>query len=259
MEVTLFSLEWRPEKLMERVYTRFGINIKENGLILTKAYDVYQPEELYYLLIGLELQDFKSYLDEMELSVEKIKNDMLEKDLDAFNFLLSDNYEYAHRIDMRYPHLLKNSVFLSLYSLLEDVLFRFFETCNYRLKKDVKIKENGNIPIIDKYFRGIEDVLKFKIPNNFKKEFSNYRKVRNCIAHKRGYVTWGGVTDGKILNVISNLFDKGVSLSENKKGIILDDKACYIFIAEIEKIFKLLCEVLIKEEFKIGMHMDEKS
>ncbi|KIL30088.1 hypothetical protein B4067_0696 [Bacillus subtilis subsp. subtilis] len=81
-------------------------------MILTKAYDVYQPEELYYLLIGLELQDFKSYLDDMELSVEKIKNDMLEKDLDAFNFLLSDNYEYAHRIDMRYPHLLKNSVFL---------------------------------------------------------------------------------------------------------------------------------------------------
>ena len=38
--------------------------------------------------------------------------------------------------------------------------------------------------------------------------------------------------------------------SRAKKDLRLD---------EIEKIFKLLCEVLIKEEFKIGMHMDEKS
>lgn len=245
---------------MGKVYTRLGIDVKdENGGIYTTVYDVHRPEDLYYLMIGLELQDFKSYLDDMKLSVEKIKKEMLERDSLALNFLLSDNYEYAHRIDMRYPHLLKNSVFISLYSLLEDVLFKFFETCKSRLKKDVKLSEDKKISLLTKYFIGIEEALDYKISNNIKKELSNYRKVRNCIAHKRGYVTWDGVTDEPVLRAISNLFDNGISLSDNRRGIILDDKACYIFIDKIENIFKLLCEVLIKEEIKIGMHKVEKS
>lgn len=245
---------------MGKVYTRLGIDVKEgNGFTYTKVYDVHQPEELYYLLIGLELQDFKSYLDDMKLSVERIKNDMLARDIHALNLLLSDNYEYAHRIDMRYPHLLKNSVFISLYSLIEDVLFKFFETCKSRLKKDVKLSEDKKISMLTKYFIGVEEALNYKIPNNIKKELSNYRKVRNCIAHKRGYVTWDGVTDERVLKAISNLFNNGISLSENRRGIILDDKACYIFIDKIENIFKLLCEVLIKEEIKIGIRKGEKS
>ncbi|MGZ9583807.1 hypothetical protein [Paenibacillus marinisediminis] len=245
---------------MRKMYTRYGVDITVDGLICTKDYDVHQPEELYYLLIGLDLQDFKSYLDDMKLSVEKIKNEMLKKDLQVFNLLLSDNYEYANRIDLRYPNLLKNSVFISLYSLLEDTLFRFFETCKSRLKKDVELK-NGNKKkaIITKYFEGIEEALNYKIPNNFSEKFSDYRIIRNCIAHKRGYVTWLGVPDRKVLNAIDQLFDKGISLSENKKGIILDDNACYIFIDEIENIFKILSEVLIQEELRIGMNKGEKS
>lgn len=237
---------------MGKIYTRFGIDMAcVNGGIVTKAYNVHEPEELYYKLIGLELQDFKSYLDDMKVSVEKIKNEMLERDLDALNFLLSNDYEYAHRIDMRYPHLLNNSVFISIYSLLEDVLFRFFETCKYRLKKDVKLKENKKLSILTKYFSGIEEALNYRVPYNYKKEFSNYRKVRNCITHKRGYVTWAGVTDEKLLIAVNGLSDRGISLSENKKGIILSEEACDDFIIEIEKLFRLLCEVLIKEESKL--------
>ncbi|MFJ7407577.1 MULTISPECIES: hypothetical protein [unclassified Lysinibacillus] len=237
---------------MGKIYTRFGIDIPcVGGGIVTKAYNLHEPEELYYKLIGLELQDFKCYLDDMKVSVEKIKNEMLERDLDAFNLLLSNDYEYAHRIDIRYPHLLNNSVFISIYSLLEDVLFRFFETCKYRLKKDVKLKENKRLSILSKYFSAIEEALNYNISNNFKKEFSNYRKVRNCIIHKRGYVTWAGVTDETVLMAVKSLSDKGISLSDNKKGINLSEEACDSFIIEIEKLFRLLCEVLIKEESKL--------
>lgn len=236
---------------MEERYTRFGIDAKDaNGVISTRVYNMHKPLDLYYRLIGLELQDFKSYLDDMKISVEKIKNEMLERDVDAFNYFLSNNYEYAHRIDIRYPNLLNNSVFISIFSLLEDVLFRFFETCKYRLKIDVKLKEKKKEPILTKYLSGIEEALNYRIPNHFKNELSNYRKVRNCITHKRGYVTWAGVTDENLLIAINGLSDKGISLSENKKGIILSEEACGNFIIEIEKLFRLLCEVLIKEESK---------
>lgn len=239
---------------MGKIYTRFGIDIPcVGGGIVTKVYNLKEPEELYYKLIGLELQDFKSYLDDMKISVEKIKYEMLERDVDAFNYILSNNYEYAHRIDIRYPNLLNNSVFISIFSLLEDVLFRFFETCKYRLKIDVKLKEKKKEAILTKYLSGIEKALNYPIPYNFKQEFSNYRKVRNCITHKRGYVTWAGVTDENLLIAVKGLSDKGISLSENKKGIILNEEACNNFILEIEKLFKLLCEVLIKEESKLDV------
>ncbi|WP_223553477.1 hypothetical protein [Lysinibacillus sphaericus] len=211
---------------MGKIYTRFGIDIPcVGGGIVTKTYNLHEPEELYYKLIGLELQDFKSYLEDMKISVEKIKNEMLERDVGAFNYILSNNYEYAHRIDIRYPNLLNNSVFISIFSLLEDVLFRFFETCKYRLKIDVKLKEKKKEPILTKYLSGIEKALNYTIPYNFKRDFSNYRKVRNCITHKRGYVTWAGVTDENLLIAVNGLLDKGVSLSENKKGIILSEEA----------------------------------
>ncbi|MFB2516114.1 hypothetical protein [Lysinibacillus sp. OTC-L20] len=237
---------------MEERYTRFGIDAKDaNGVISTRVYNMHKPLDLYYRLIGLELQDFKSYLDDMKISVEKIKNEMLERDVDAFNYFLSNNYEYAHRIDIRYPNLLNNSVFISIFSLLEDVLFRFFETCKYRLKIDVKLKVKKKEPILTKYLSGIEEALNYRIPNHFKNELSNYRKVRNCITHKRGYVTWAGVTDENLLIAVNGLSDKGISLSENKKGIILSEEACDYFIAEIEKLIRLLCEVLIQEELKM--------
>ncbi|WP_102692347.1 hypothetical protein [Rummeliibacillus pycnus] len=234
---------------MEKEYTRFGINIKGvMGGTLTKAYDIHQTEDFYYSIVGLELQDFKSYLDDMILNVKKLKDKLIETDNYAFNFLLSENYEYAHRIDIRYPHLLRNSVFISLYSLLEDVLLRFFENCNYRLKSNVRLKDKKKLSILSIVFMGIEEVLNYKIPKSFKEEFSNYRKIRNCIVHKRGYVIWGQKTDENVLNAIYNLSGKGISLSENKRGIILDDKACYIFIKGIEKLFRLLCETLVKTE-----------
>lgn len=240
---------------MEKEYTRFGINIKGvMGGTLTKAYDIHQAEDFYYLVIGLELQDFISYLDDMRLSVKKIKDKLTETDNDAFNFLLSENYDYAHRIDIRYPYLLRNSVFISLYSLLEDILFKFFENCNYRLKSNVRLKEKNKLSMLSIVFMGIEEVLNYKIPKSFKKEFSNYRKIRNCIIHKRGYVNWGRNTDENVLHAINSLSGKGINLSENKRGIILDDIACYIFIEEIEKLFRLLCDTLIKTEKSLNIY-----
>ncbi|WP_338651448.1 hypothetical protein [Lysinibacillus sp. Y5S-8] len=236
---------------MDEIYTRFGIDAKDaNGVIATRVYDIHKPLDLYYRLIGLELQDFTYYLDDMKLSVEKIKNEMLERDLDAFNFLLSNDYEYAHRIDIRYPYLLNNSVFISIYSLLEDVLYRFIEICKYRLKIEETLKENRKLPILTQYFNIIEKALNYKIPKNFKNDFSNYRKLRNCIVHKRGYITWMGESDKKLIKVVEDLSDKSIGLSENGKSFILGEEACNYFILEIEKMFKLLCEVLIKEETK---------
>lgn len=226
-------------------YTRFGVENKDsNGVITRRAYNLKNAEDFYYVLIGIELQDIKSFLIDMENNIQTEKEYILKNDKNAFNFLMSDDYNEAYRIDVRYPYLLRNSLFVSIYSLLEDALLNI---CIYYKQKYFirdKIKTSKNAPIINHAKDYIESVIGGIVPQYEWKVLSEYRLIRNSLTHNRGYLFKNiNNTKKKLLDAIHRLSDKGIML-KNQSVIELNETACVKFIDIIELFFYQLCNEL---------------
>ncbi|MCC2457815.1 hypothetical protein [Bacillus cereus] len=232
---------------MSRYYTRYGIEVKHiDGTVSTYGYNKNNYLDLYYLVIGLELQDIKSYLSDMESNLKQINKNLLDRDGDAFHFMLSNDYEYANRVKIRYPYILYNTVFVSLYSLLEDTLVKFHKGIRFRLKE--KNKSLGQTPKVADYLSDLEKILDIKIPVYLQEDLNNYRLIRNCIVHYRGRLK-------RSYKVAATKLKKNdILIIENEKGILLGDRACEKFIERVEELFLLFCKALINKEIKLGMH-----
>ncbi|MED1381729.1 hypothetical protein COL41_28900 [Bacillus mycoides] len=232
---------------MSRYYTRYGIEVRHtDGSVSTYGYNKNNYLDLYYLVIGLELQDIQSYLNDMKSNLKQINRDLLDRDGDAFHFMLSNDYEYATRVKIRYPYILYNTVFVSLYSLLEDTLVKFNKGTRFRLKE--KHKSVGQNPKFADYLSDLENILDVKIPVCLKEELNNYRLIRNCIVHYRGRLK-------RSYKVAATKLKKNdILIIENEKGILLGDRACEKFIERVEGLFLLFCRGLINKEIKLDMH-----
>lgn len=232
---------------MSRYYTRYGIEVKHmDGTVSTYGYNKNNYLDLYYLVIGLELQDIKSYLNDMNSNLKQINKNLLDRDGDAFHFMLSNDYEYATRVKIRYPYILFNTVFISLYSLLEDTLVKFNKGTRYRLKE--KHKSIGQNPKLADYLSNLENILGVEIPMYLQEELNNYRLIRNCIVHYRGRLKH----NYKV--AATKLKDNDILIIENEKGILLGDRACEKFIERVEELFLLFCRGLIDKEIQLGIH-----
>jgi len=219
------------------VYTRFGIDERDsNGVITTYVYNKKKAEDFYYLLVGLNLKDLKKFLIDMELNILNQKESLIKKDVDAYNFLLSEDYDLAHTIDVRYPYLLRNSVFTSTYTLLENALNTVckFYTQNSGCQSNIK---NSKIAIIESAKEFIEKEMGVKLSEKEWHLITQYRFVRNAIVHSSGYISTSGERAVRKLN------DRGVNL--NKQRVIkLDNTACIQFIELVELFLLNLCNDL---------------
>jgi len=234
-------------RILNRYYTRYGIEVKDgNGGITTYGYNIKNHMDFYYLLIGLELQDFESYLKDMDKNLSNIENELLEKDNDACNFLLADDYEYANRVKIRYPFILNNSAFVALYSLLEDTSIKLYRVAQTRLNQFVPM--NKQSPQLKDYLYAIEEILDIKITDKIKNDINNYRLIRNCIVHHRGRLK------DKFKRAALKLKEKGIEIIENEKGILINLSVCENFIKDLSDLFKLLSKSLIDKEVKLNMH-----
>ena len=219
------------------MYTRFGIDERDsNGVITTYVYNKKKAEDFYYLLVGLNLKDLKKFLIDMELNILNQKESLIKKDVDAYNFLLSEDYDLAHTIDVRYPYLLRNSVFTSTYTLLENALNTVckFYTQNSGCQSNIK---NSKIAIIESAKEFIEKEMGVKLSEKEWHLITQYRFVRNAIVHSSGYISTSGERAVRKLN------DRGVNL--NKQRVIkLDNTACIQFIELVELFLLNLCNDL---------------
>lgn len=89
------------------------------------------------------------------------------------NFLLSDDYEYATRVKIRYPFILNNSVFVALYSLLEDTSLKLYRITQTRLNQVKPI--NKKYPKVKDYLNVIEEILNVKITDEIGNRIDAYR------------------------------------------------------------------------------------
>jgi len=227
---------------MKKVYTRFGIEeTYSNGITTTKAYNLKKAEDFYYILVGLDLMDLKCFVNDMEINIKKQKESLLNKDPHALQFLLSNDYNHAHRIDVRYPYLLRNSLFISIYSLLEDALVKL---CNfYKQQKSVQTDINYyNGAIIDRAKKFIKDEMDLSIPQKQWKQITQYRQIRNSIVHSNGYI-FKNDNASKVISSINVLKDSGIGL-KNQSVIELNKNACLNFIAVVETLLLNICKSL---------------
>lgn len=156
------------------------------------------------------------------------------------NFLLSDDYEYATRVKIRYPFILNNSVFVALYSLLEDTSLKLYRVTQTRLNQVKPI--NKKYPKVKDYLNVIEEILNVKITDEIGNRIDAYRLIRNCIVHHRGRI------NNAYKNAALALKDKGIEIIENEKGILIISSACENFIKDLSLLFQFLSESLIDKE-----------
>ncbi|MGF7048719.1 hypothetical protein J2T13_003227 [Paenibacillus sp. DS2015] len=226
-----------------RVFTRFGIErTNSEGVIISTSYNLKKAEDFYYVLVGLELLDLKSFLSDMEINIQNQKEYMLKHDSNAFEFLSSNDFNYAHRVDVRYPYLLRNSAFISTYSLLESALN---DICNhYKQKKYVHTDINKfRGAIIDKAKKFINIDIGIPTKQIEWKKMDHYRQIRNSIVHNRGYIFSSDADTRKINLAINRLKGSGISL-RNQSMLELDENACINFIILIETLLLDICKSL---------------
>ena len=51
--------------------------------------------------------DLRSFLIDMESNILKQKESLINIDVNAYNFLLSEDFNHAHKVDVSYPNLLR--------------------------------------------------------------------------------------------------------------------------------------------------------
>lgn len=189
-------------------------------------------------LIALQrLEELKRFLYITERYLEKAKKEFLEKSYDELGInsyppdMRDDIYnEELWNYNTKFPRILRNSFFISAYTLLEyeiDVICR-------RIKKEQLISKNWDVSKPDKlneaklYWQHAG--LHISFTSNAWNEIKRYARIRNCILHANGLTKEFQVKDKD--NLIPYL---------RKHGIISEDT-----IDEEIALTKTYCEKIIK-------------
>ena len=223
---------------VNKIYTRFGVDkIDANGVrIEGQRYDLKKTDDFYYAFVGLDLLDLKNFVLDMEKNIQNQKDELKEKDCYAFDPFFSEDYNQAYRIGTRYYFLLRNSVFISIYSLLEDSLNNI---CKHYKRNYSNQPYNSNSKGF--YINEAKRFIESQMGGAFLEEewhlLNQYRLIRNKIVHNKGIVS----NSGQVISAIHRLNGTGISL-QDQRIIELDNTACINFIELIEKVLFSLCK-----------------
>ena len=133
----------------------------------------------YITLIHSHLQEtsgsFENYL---EIQVA----DLPEEEREA-----SYNDYYKHIVEFRdeFPGRFYSSFVISWYSFAENELFRLCEFLNLKITISIHDSESYGSGI-KRAYRFLEAAKEYKVDNTHWVEFTNVRRVRNILVHKRG-------------------------------------------------------------------------
>ncbi len=181
----------------------------------------------------LDLDELEEYLKITEEYLHKAKTDFetwfdektrgfTPKERNEFYELYgADYWQYAET----FPRILRNSLFVSAYSLLE---YEMAVICKW-LKKDKQLPISlsdlrGDTPDQFKNYCKLA-CLEFPFNSRPWQEINNYRRIRNCIVHNRGLIKEFQDKDNK--GFISYLTKKGVILQDtNDQEIALTEQFC---------------------------------
>lgn len=139
-------------------------------------------------LIDNKTKELDSIFDRRVQELELKQDSFLDRNLpnwrdDIVYSSLEEDYEKIYNV---FPNLLRRSLFIYVYSVLEDALNNCCRLLNYqgRVLKDVKA-DDKSIRRAKKYLEDAD--VKFPVSNEWN-EILCYQKLRNCITHNQGRV-----------------------------------------------------------------------
>lgn len=188
-----------------------------------------------FFVLG-KLEMFEEYAQYIESNLEKELDSFREymdglSDDDKEEFIDCHYDEIAQYRD-DFPTILRNSLFISVYSFLED---KIIDLCDQPDKTSIKLDDlQGNG--IKRASLFIKKVKKEDFPDNTDewRFINNANQVRNCIVHCGGDVEKANNTN-KVKNAVAQL--ENVSIDKHNK-LILNDKFCFEFINISKKFLK---------------------
>lgn len=204
--------------------------------------------------IIIPLGNFTAYINEMEKSfldkyianIEDEENDNYEHEKDEEEeeedshlmqrvmFFTSDRYRYS----IEFPNILRTSVFLSLYSFLENQLVVLCKQIQSRKRISLSVNDLNDSGI-EKASKYLKKVVGIDFPDNTKEwtYIKQCNQLRNCIVHNGGIVN---EENKKLLNAIATIPSVKAEYNLLEKGIKLEKEFCLDFIMNIESLWKQL-------------------
>lgn len=188
--------------------------------------------------ITFPLESFKEYAHYIEESLRKevrvyedMANDLDEEEKEAF----WDHYiDEVSKYYQEFPQIMRNSLFVSIYTFLEDKLI---ELCVPNDETTLKLSDiNGKG--IQQASIYLKKVLRINFPDHSKEWhfIKNSNLIRNCIVHNNGDISKSS-NEKKLRNIIKDMSNVTI---DNKDYIILDNKFCDNFINNVESFLSQL-------------------
>ncbi|WP_307892580.1 hypothetical protein [Bacillus swezeyi] len=195
----------------------------------------------FHFFISGKLQTFEEYAEYIESSLrsELYKFDEAfreESDEDKEEFI---HFHYDEMAQFRdnFPAIMRNSLFISVYSFLEE---KIIELCNQPDETGIKLDDlQGNG--IQRASLFIKKVMKKDFPDDTKEWhfIMNANQIRNCIVHCGGDID-KTKSPTKVRNAVNEL--KNVTESRHS-SIVLNEEFCLEFIKVVEKFLRKLYKI----------------
>jgi hypothetical protein len=210
----------------------------------------YRPHDDKIYRIDIPLSNFKLYINEMEQFIidKGIKNTVDEENeyengeyedddshfMSSIMFFTSDRYRYL----IEFPSILRTSVFLSLYSFLENQLVILCKQIQNKKRIALGVNDiNGNgIVKASKY---LKKVVGIDFPDQAEEwtYIKHCNQLRNCLVHNGGIVN---EENKKILKAIEAIPSVTSNYNLLDKELRLEKEFCLDFIHIIDTLWERL-------------------
>ncbi|MCY8718430.1 hypothetical protein [Bacillus sp. S10C12M] len=195
-------------------------------------------EEIRFkLFISDQLQTFKEYAEFVEGNLRRELNEYDELfknyNMEADDFL-DWHYDEISQYRDHFPSIMRNSLFISIYSFLED---KIIDLCNQTDETGIELDDLRGDGI-KRASLFIKKVKKENFPDDTKEWhfIQNANKIRNCLVH-----CGGDIDKAKKPNKVRNAVNELKNVTEGiHNNILLNENFCTEFIDVVEK---FLCDL----------------
>ncbi|MEO2223209.1 hypothetical protein [Priestia megaterium] len=192
-------------------------------------------------LISHQIDLFREYSKYIESSFQKeltfyedgAKKVQEEEEEDYWDFYLDDVIQYSKD----FPRIMRNSLFVSIYTFLEDKIVELCVPNESTLLKLSDIKGQG----IEQASLYLKKVLLLDFPDN-SKEWHYIRKanlIRNCIVHSNGVISKSRSKD-KLVKAIDEM---SFVTKDHNGHINLESQFCLEFLENVHSFLRQLYKI----------------
>lgn len=143
--------------------------------------------------IKVELTVLGEYLTQMDSGIKLICDEYVENELKKYEGC--EYYEYQHVYSIaedEMSRIIRMPFIVTIYTLFENSVSLLLSYAQKKENKELSLKDINGRTLISTYNKYMKHVLdyEYQFENTIAETFSNLNKVRNCIAHTNGNLSY---------------------------------------------------------------------